>query len=367
MQQLFIGVMSGNSLDNVDVVLVDFTTRCGKLVAKNSIEISAELRSRANAVNSDTSFIEITKLDYIFANLFADAIVTLLNKTKITPSKIKAIGCHGQTLYHAPDGQYPCTLQIGNANIIAAKTNIAVVADFRSRDLAEGGVGAPLAPIFHEVAFTNNGSDTVVLNIGGIANISLLSNNGSNVIGFDTGPGNCLLDYWTNNNFSQSYDKGGKIARSGELNNELLQLMLKDPYFKLFPPKSTGKDYFNEAWLHKYLPTQCNSNDILTTITHLTAVSIASSIKSHIDNGTIIIAGGGARNDFLVDLIKMYAKDFTVKTSSFYGYDPQLLEAFCLAYLAKLHIDKQDVNLKHITGAKRHYYPGVFHPAAVTN
>ncbi len=263
MRELYIGVMSGTSMDAVDAALVDLSDDSSvQLIATYSQPLPSKLRNDLIALCTpgDNEINRMGSLDIQVAEIFATTISHLLQKTDITAKEIRAIGSHGQTVRHEPHGKYPFTLQIGDPNVIAEKTGITTIADFRRRDLATGGQGAPLAPAFHNHAFRDKREDRIVLNIGGIANITWLpADQRLPVIGFDTGPGNTLLDAWINKHLHKTYDEDGKWAKSGNINFALLATLLADPYFKKAPPKSTGREYFNLDWLTSFLASSARS------------------------------------------------------------------------------------------------------------
>ena len=254
--QYYIGLMSGTSIDGIDAALVEFTPK-PSLQTFSYIPFSDLLRETIANISRPNHAIQLSdygKLDAQLGHLFADAVLALLETTAIKAHQIKAIGSHGQTIYHSPDSHYGFSLQIGDPNIIAQKTGITTVADFRRRDIAEGGQGAPLVPAFHHAIFHSNQENRVIVNIGGIANISILPKNKHHpIIGFDTGTGNTLMDAWIKRHKNKDYDKNGDWAKSGTPIKALTQQLLNDTYFKKAAPKSTGKEYFSITWLEQYL------------------------------------------------------------------------------------------------------------------
>lgn len=356
--QLYIGLMSGTSIDGIDAALVSFENETVELIGTTSIPIPEKIKS-ALKILSHGENIHIKLLgetDTQMGNLFADAVLDLLQKTNTDAKNIIAIGSHGQTIYHDPNSNNPFTLQIGDANIIAARTNITTVADFRRRDIAHGGQGAPLVPAFHDYLFRNRTTDQIIINIGGIANITYLPIKKS-IIGFDTGPGNTLLDLWCEKNCGKLFDQNGEWARSGKLNSDLLNIFLDDDYFKKSFPKSTGKEYFNLHWLEKKLSKfkkNISPKDVQNTLTELTAKTIAAAVLHiHAQVHTIYICGGGAFNLFLMERLRAHLPNTTIHTTKKIGIDPKWMEAIAFAWLAKQTIEKKSGNCPSVTGAKQ--------------
>jgi len=262
---------------------------------------------------------------------------------------VRAIGCHGQTVRHRPERGY--TVQIGNAAKLAELTGIRVVADFRSRDVAAGGQGAPLAPAFHAAVFADAAEDRAVLNLGGIANLTFLPRKGP-VIGFDTGPGNCLLDLWAAQHLGKSYDANGGWAAGGRPLPALLERMLAEPYFALPPPKSSGRDLFNETWLRAMLKGGEEPQAVQATLLELTGSTVAAALKAHCAGSKrLIVCGGGANNEAMLRSLRERASPAAVEPSGVHGIDPQLVEATAFAWLAKQALDGKPGNLPSVTGA----------------
>jgi anhydro-N-acetylmuramic acid kinase len=285
----------------------------------------------------------------------------MLQKNGLSARDIAAVGCHGQTIRHRPPLQQnkppqplPYTLQIGDPNRIAELTGITTIADFRRRDIAAGGQGAPLVPAFHAYALHSSSERRVALNIGGIANITLLSA-ASGIGGFDTGPGNTLMDLWTQLHFQQACDQGGKLAANGSLDQALLSGMLADSYFQLAPPKSTGREYFNLDWLRRYLPSSyIDALNVLTTLTHLTAHSIVNAVRNFApQTERVLVCGGGVHNTFLMELLAELLAPCPVVSTSEAGLDPNFVEATAFAWLAKQTLEGKPGNLPEVTGATR--------------
>ena len=351
----YIGIMSGTSMDGIDSALVSFEGEKTTLLATASTAIPAQLRSTLISLcqSKQCDIRTLGETDTHLGILFAENCLKLLKNSGFDAKDIIAIGSHGQTIYHHPNHEYSFTMQIGDPNIIAARTNITTVADFRRRDMALGGQGAPLAPAFHAYLFGRKSIDQYVVNIGGMANITYLpSDKKKSIIGFDTGPGNTLLDQWHEKHQGKSIDFNGDWARSGTLNTALLTHFMNDAYFKMSPPKSTGREYFNFSWLDEKLKSFSNTVspvDIQNTLTELTAQSIASTIQH---THTLWVCGGGAYNHFLMERLSALCPDFKVISTTEAGIDPQWIEAAAFAFLAKQTIEKKPGNCPSVTGAK---------------
>lgn len=347
--------MSGTSLDGIDAGLVDFSENKIRLIAFHYQAFPDKLREEIHHISQPEQPVLLKnygKLDAQLGCLFAETVLALLEKAKIPSSKIIAIGSHGQTVYHAPDGCYGFSLQIGDPNRIAEITGITTINDFRRRDIAVGGQGAPLVPAFHQAVFANPDSMTTVLNIGGIANISIL--NGKRILGFDTGPGNTLMDYWCQQCINKNYDANGDWGNKGRVNLELLRLLLNDAYFRQLPPKSTGKEYFSPAWLSHKITNyiDCRPEDVQATLCQLTADSIANAILEHATSSTqVLVCGGGIHNRQLVAMLRKNLPMPLVSTASF-GIDPDHVEAIAFAWLARQNLNHNPGNLCSVTGAK---------------
>lgn len=352
MAELYIGLMSGTSADGIDAALVDLKKTQPQLIATHYQEFNPELRSEIFALSQSgpDEINRMGELDVKLGHAFAAAVNTLINENAVKPSSIKAIGSHGQTIRHNPAKHF--SIQIGDPNIIAAETGITTVADFRRRDLALGGQGAPLVPVFHHAVFTKKNLNRVVVNIGGIANITVLPDSGA-IFGFDTGPGNTLLDAWAEKHLEQPRDQNGAWAAKGKAKEAILNNLLNDPYFRLLPPKSTGREYFNLAWLEKFLSPAIKPVDVQATLVELTARSILDAISQHVSEGEILICGGGVHNKFLMKRIKELAGKFTVDSTLNYGVDPDWVEAVAFAWLAKQTMMKKPGNITAVSGAKR--------------
>ncbi len=366
---LYIGLMSGTSLDGVDAVLVDFTQNTPKLITSHSHSIPKDLQNKLLTITQPDwtgSIIEIGTLHQQLGKLFSYASQSLIKKSGINLRDIHAIGSHGQTIWHQPNGELPFSLQLGDANLISENTGITTVADFRSRDMSAGGQGAPLVPAFHHAILSHPKKNRIILNIGGIANISHLPSKISSrtVMGFDTGPGNGLIDAWIHHHKGASFDKNGDWARSGRIISDLLNKLLETPYFSLTAPKSTGKEFFNLAWLKKTLKDDLNNNkpeDIQATLTELTAKTVADKIDDSCDE--LFICGGGIHNQFLIERLQFHIPHIPIKSSQILGIPPDWMEAIAFAWLAKQTIEGKPGNLPSATGAKGSRILGAIYPA----
>ena len=357
MNNLYIGLMSGTSVDGIDAALVEFGDRTCLVVDTLKHEYPDELRSALTTAmrEPDRCTVDaIGRLDNWVGETFRDATLELLAKAKTEAGRVVAIGSHGQTLRHQPRVERPYTMQIGDPNIIAAGTGITTVADFRRRDLALGGEGAPLLPPFHHWLFSDKKTNRVVLNIGGIANITILRSESDDVTGFDTGPGNTLLDAWIQTSKGKKYDRDGSWAASGEISSDLLGALLQDPYFDLPPPKSTGFEYFNLMWLRRALSRfdDVADVDVQATLCALTARSIADAINKYAsDTSEILVCGGGIDNAELVRWLGSALATANIHSTADFGLEPDWVEAAAFAWLANRSLKKETGNLPGVTGA----------------
>ena len=357
--QLFIGIMSGTSLDGVDAALVTFENGACQLKNTQFLAYPTALKSELLALHSanqnelEASMLMGNKL----AGLYADTVKQLLDKAKVHAADISAIGCHGQTIRHRPELGF--TLQIGNAALLAELTNITVVSDFRNRDIAAGGQGAPLAPAFHQALFADSQKNRAIINIGGIANITYLAKNGE-VLGFDSGPGNMLLDSWAKLKIGKDYDKDGAWAATGTVLQTLLSSMLTESYFTLPPPKSTGRDLFNDDWLKQHrLDPHLRPQDVART---LTTQSIFDALCKCGDVDEVYLCGGGAHNKLLVDSLQGLLNKTPVRSTKDLGVDVDWVEAVAFAWLAKQTLANKPSNLPAVTGAKGLRVLGAVYP-----
>ena len=344
-KEQYIGIMSGTSLDGVDVVLCEIDVNSCTLISSLEYPMPLELKADILTMIEGKSTLEtVGQIDHRLGLLFTQAVGALLIRENIDASGIKAIGLHGQTLWHEPIGEHPFSMQLGDPNILTAKTSIPVVADFRRKDVALGGQGAPFAPAFHEFIFSNIKGSVALVNIGGMANITVL---GDKLIGYDTGCGNVLLDMWIAQHEGVSYDKDGEWARSGVVDYGLLDSMMSDDYFKQPYPKSTGREKFNKTWLLGYLAGNThNPEDVQRTLLELTALSISNEVLQF-NRDVVLLCGGGAKNSFLVERIKVLMPNVEVAIAS----NADMIEAMTFAWLAYKRVHKEIVNLKDVTGA----------------
>jgi len=364
---LYIGLMSGTSLDGVDAALVRLRPGTPpQLVAALQADYPDDLRRSVLEVcrQRGADFATLGRIDIELARCYAQAVQRLLAQAGVAASQVRAIGSHGQTVHHAPDGNTPFTLQLGDPNTLAVATGITVVADFRRRDMALGGQGAPLAPGFHELVFRHPTRCRVVLNCGGIANISVLAP-GQPCLGYDTGPANILMDAWAQEMVGQPYDHDGAWAMQGQVHAPLLQQMLADPYFDRAPPKSTGREHFNLGWLQQHLAASIGplpAADVQRTLLELTALSITQAIARHAAQGELLTAGGGAHNGALRARLQALGPGWQVDTTAALGIAPQWVEAVAFAVFAQHTLDGLPANLPAVTGASRPCLLGGIYP-----
>lgn len=368
----FIGMMSGTSLDGMDALLCRFNDDSdtpAQIIASHSLPFDDDLKAALLALttpNGTENYIKSNDLGFeseldvfgwasvYYANFAAQVVLELLAKTDISSSEVSAIGCHGQTVRHRPAWSF--SLQLLDPNVLAERTGIAVVSDFRRRDMAVGGQGAPLVPAFHQAMF--GGQAAAVLNLGGIANITVL---GESVTGFDTGVANLLMDAWIDEHQGVSFDKDGAWAASGEVILPLLQLLLSHEFFSKSAPKSTGREEFHLPWLHANLLTLSQNApnlayspaDVQATLAELTAVSAAQEISKFADSGTLIVCGGGARNKHLMARLAHHLPQLSVVPSSDFGIDVSLVEALAFAWLARQNLLMRTGNIPAVTGASQ--------------
>ena len=359
--------MSGTSMDGIDAVLAEIIPDGkARLLESHYLPYSSDLRRRLLALHTpQADEIHLVALAANeLARLYAESVKTLLNKAKQDKSTIRAIGCHGQTLRHRPESGY--TLQIGNAALLAELTEVTVVADFRSRDIAAGGQGAPLVPAFHAHALRHPTIHRVIANIGGIANLTDLPPAGS-VRGWDTGPGNMLLDAWIQRHGDAQYDKDGNWALSGKVNADLLGTLLGHDFFRLAPPKSTGREQFNLDWLQtavSTLDTSPDLADVQATLLEFTARSLCDAVTSECQGvQEVYVCGGGAHNAALVNRIIALLAPVRVASTAAVDIDPDWMEALAFAWLARQTLHHQPANLPEVTGACGPRILGAIYPA----
>ena len=366
-EPLFVGLISGTSLDGIDAVLVNASDTIPRLITSRHTPYSPDLLDslRRLSLPGDNEIDRLGELDRQVALAFAESVNDLLAQAGISASEITAIGSHGQTVRHRPAAEHPFTLQIGDPNTLAEITGITTVGDFRRRDMAAGGEGAPLVPAFHQAVLQSPDRSRVVLNLGGIANITCLPKAGEGeVSGFDTGPANTLLDGWIKKHQGIGYDNGGAWAKEGDVIESLLARLLSDPYFKIPSPKSTGTEYFNLSWLEPQLGEEPFSPvDVQRTLTELTAASVAMAIDdAQLPNAELLVCGGGVHNLYLMERLQHRLPNTTVRSSAEVGLDPDWVEAMAFAWLAQRTLSGLTGNLPSVTGARRAVKLGAIYP-----
>ncbi len=344
-------------MDAIDAALVNIDDDV-EVIAYEQFPIEPDLQTTLRAVNSDISISDASELDYKLGEMFANAVHQILKSSHVSEGEVVAIGNHGQTILHLPNSKYPRTIQLGDPNIIALRTGITTVSDFRRADMAAGGQGAPLAPIFHNWKFRSVDVERIVLNLGGMANITVLpADPDANITGFDSGPGNALLDAWIQKHKASEYDDDGEWALSGTANHQLLERFLADDYFILAPPKSTGKDDFNLDWVEKNLTdieTEITPQDVQASLLKLTITSIANAIENFAPSTTeVLVCGGGIHNKALLNGLKEQNHNRTITTTEDYGIHPDAVEAVTFAWLAHLRLTGEPGNILSVTGANK--------------
>lgn len=351
---LYIGLMSGTSMDGIDAALVD--TNHHALIAGVTHPYPDQLQQALFAFDAAEKhdLQALLALNQQIGKAFSEAVIALLKKTGHAAADITAIGSHGQTLYHNPAATTPTTLQMGCPHTIASHTGITVVSDFRTRDLIEGGQGAPLAPIYHQKLLKNKNLPVILVNIGGISNISVIRPSAP-PIGYDTGPGNVLMDLWTKQHQQVLYDANGDWAATGTCIAELLEDLLQDDYFKKPIPKSIDKAYYSNTWLQSKLKKNDQAKDVQATLLHFTARSIADAVQLEktAECTQVFLCGGGAHNQALIQTIQSYLPAYAIQTTNDLNIHPDYLEAMLFAWLAEQTVQGKPIDLSTITGAKR--------------
>ncbi|HZP68056.1 MAG TPA: anhydro-N-acetylmuramic acid kinase [Rudaea sp.] len=354
----YIGLISGTSADGIDAALVSFAPQ-PMLHTALIHPYDDDLRRRILALAQGDGCIaldELGRLDVEIARAFANAAEALLTKAGVDRDRVAAIGSHGQTVRHRPQGVAPYTMQLGDPNVIAEITRITTAADFRRRDLAAGGQGAPLAPAFHAAMIARGEAARVVLNLGGIANITIVPREGGGPVrGFDTGPASCLLDAWMQHERGRAFDEGGKFAASGRVDRRLLERLLAEPYFAAAPPKSTGREVFHLTWLaQKLAGMRVESADVQATLVALTARSIADAVHMHApDTREVLVCGGGVHNPVLMAAIGQALAPADVASVARLGIDPDFVEAMTFAWLARERLAGRPLaDVPDVTGAR---------------
>ena len=365
MSDLYIGLMSGTSLDGADGVLVDFSGAKLRVLASSTASFPSDFRDDLLALNSPShnELHRAAMASNQLAAVYVNVVDSLLRDAGLSADDVHAIGAHGQTVRHQPASGY--TLQLNNPALLAERTGINAVADFRSRDVAAGGQGAPLVPAFHQSVFGKPDATTLVLNIGGISNLSVLPATGD-VLGFDCGPGNALMDAWCLQHTYQRFDNGGQWAASGQLIPALLASLLNEPYFTMSPPKSTGRDLFSMAWLAEKLAPFKDQRpvDVQKTLTELTASACIMCAGSYLKySRELIVCGGGAYNHYLMERLQAGLPSLKVVSSSAHNLPPLQVEAAAFAWLARQTVLRLPGNLPSVTGAKGLRVLGAVYPA----
>jgi anhydro-N-acetylmuramic acid kinase len=352
---LYLGLMSGTSMDAIDAVIVDFDVKPLRLVAAAATPFEPALKRRIAALIDSADHValdELGQIDVALARAFARAANDLMRSSGVDAAAVSAIGSHGQTLRHRPDLPVPFTWQIGDPSTLTELTGITVVADFRRRDVAAGGQGAPLLPVFHDHVFRSEEEDRAIVNVGGIANVTILSRDAT-VTGFDTGPGNRLMDAWIALNQGREYDADGAWGATGTCDAALLERLLDDPYFGLRPPKSTGRELFNLHWLqHQLQGAERRPQDVQATLLEFTAASVAAAVRHYAPGATLYVCGGGAHNRRLLEAIGRRIEPRGVSTTAALGLDPDYVEAVAFAWFAKRTLAGMTSSSGSVTGSR---------------
>lgn len=349
-----IGLMAGTSLDGVDAALVSWTPDAAiRLHAARTVDYPTWLVEAIRGLGPESSLREVSQMDAQLGEVFGEAARQLMDDAGIEPGDVDAIGSHGQTIWHAPEARYPTTVQIGDPNRIAEYCGVDTVADFRRRDIAAGGQGAPLAPLFHAALFGDAAEERAVLNLGGIANVTLFPPNGP-ITGFDTGPANTLLDAWHRRHHSQPFDRDGDWAGQGAVDTDLLEHLLTDPFFRQPPPRSTGPEHFNIRWLEARMGGRAIAPvDVQATLVELTARSAAEAITERLPGvERVLVCGGGAHNDTLMDRLAANLPQARVESTDAHGLHPDWVEAIGFAWLGRETLAGRTGNAPAVTGAR---------------
>lgn len=359
-EPIYIGLMSGTSADGIDLSMVRFINGKPQVVANYFEPYSEEIREQVVSLYSpgDNEIDRAFSLDIALAHAYSSSISKFLDQENLKPSDIEAIGFHGQTIRHRPTQKFPFTLQIGCAQTLATLSNTRVVADFRTKDMALGGQGAPLVPAFHNAVFSEPEQDVVVVNIGGIANLTFLpaktGNNTQGITGFDTGPGNALLDDWHAKYHQERFDESGRWGASGTTNQSLLDALLKYEYFSRSAPKSAGREVFNLDWLNHYFSLEnIRPQDVQATLVDLTAISICDAINESSSSGVVYLCGGGTHNINLKNQIDKLTPNHKLLLTKDKKIDDDSVEAVAFAWLAYAFDKKIFGNIPAVTGASK--------------
>jgi len=361
--ELYVGLISGTSMDGIDAAVVELSEGTARLLAARTFPFPASVEAVLDQVRGDPdhfSSAELARLDARLGDLLGDAALAVIDQANQRARDIRAIGSHGQTILHRIDADPPHTLQIGDPFRIAERTGITTVADFRRADVAAGGQGAPLAPLIHQALLGHSEQSRVVVNLGGIANLTRLAPNAA-LSGFDTGPANCFLDLWFRRHRPGRYDQNGAWAASGQVDDAWLRTLLDDPYFCLAPPKSTGIEYFSSRWLDKRLPPWANDRpqDIQATLAEFSAHSLAAALLAQGQPDRIILCGGGVHNQDLLERLGRHLPAITISASDEYGLPADYVEATLFAWLARERLNQRPIATSSITGARHPVALGV--------
>ncbi len=364
--ELYLGLMSGSSADGLDCALFDFSQGPPPTLIDALHRSYPPILRKILLEASEGGSLDIRDyalLDSQIGDFMGQCLGELLEQADLGPHEVAAAGCHGPTLLHRPEGEHPSSLQIGDANRMAAVSRVPIVSDLRRADMAAGGQGAPLAPLFHDYCWRARvapGRPLAVVNLGGIANLSLLSDRPeAGILGFDTGPGNCLLDSWCQQHQSQAYDDDGAWAASGQVVPALLEKLASDPWFARPPPKSTGRDYFNLRWLRRLADSDFDAlapEDVQATLVELTALALAHALNSSLCGGataTVLVCGGGAANSYLVQRLADRCRPAELRTTAAAGLDPRQVETAAFAWLARLRLGGEPLQSAAVTGSRR--------------
>ena len=365
MTELYVGLISGTSMDGIDAVVIDAATQPPALIAARTTPFDAAMRAALDQARSDPDAFPGARLAWLDAELgirLGAAALGIIQQAGLEPGAIRAIGSHGQTLLHRVEADPPHTLQLGDPHRIAELTGLPTVADFRRADVAAGGQGAPLAPLLHAAFLGDANEHRVVVNLGGIANLTRLRPR-QPVTGFDTGPANCFLDLWYRRHHDQRFDRNGDWAASGQVNPDWLAELMTEPYLRQAPPKSTGIEYFSPGWLDARLPAwaAARTRDVQATLAEFSAASLARSILDAGRPGRVILCGGGVHNRDLVDRIRRHLDPCLVDTSDQHGMPADDVEAMLFAWLAAERLAGRAIDTRSITGAAHPVYLGVVH------
>ncbi|KTD02699.1 anhydro-N-acetylmuramic acid kinase [Legionella feeleii] len=363
--KLFIGLMSGTSMDGIDAALIDLSSH--SFIAGITCPYNPEIKQRLLEVSNGDRYglKQFSQLNTLLGREFAKAALELMTKAKVSAKNIQAIGSHGQTLCHDATADIPYTVQLGCAHTIAELTGVPVVADFRTRDLVVGGQGAPFAPLYHQALFQGQGYPLAIINIGGIANMTYLADE-YDLHGYDLGPGNCLMDAWVKKHLGHDYDKSGEWAAQGRVIEPLLDALLTDAYFKRQQPKSIGKEYFSLDWLATYLQPTYDAVDVQATLLGLTARAIVHELKAgNLSPKRLLLCGGGAHNTALLNTLTDLLPEISVDSTAALNINPDFIEAAMFAWLAEKTLNHTPVNLCQVTGSTRLIILGAIYPPGI--